>query len=272
MTWRNFCFTLNNYCNEEEDEIYIFFESYCKYGIYGKEVGKEGTKHLQGFFIVKSPMRLTGVIKNFTKRAHLEVCKGNAIQNYNYCWKDNNCVEYGNKELLGQGKRNDIIEFAWKIRESKITELFENFPKEYIKYYKATDRIKFEYDKQLLNKYNDKIVVEVLVGKPGSGKTRYIFDKHGPEKCFKLEDTTNIWFDGYEDEEVFVLDDFYGGIKYSYLLNLLDKYHMRLPIKGGFKVSKWNFIYITWNKNIDEWYGFEDISALKRRINKVTCV
>lgn len=234
MVSRNYCFTQNNYTDVEEKEIYIFFENTCKYGIYGREIGEVNkTPHLQGFFVLLKPIRIKKIIGMFVKRAHLEICRGDAISNFNYCTKDSNYVEYGNKDTQGQGKRNDLKEFVENIKIKNNVELIENYPDKYLKYYKGVDRIRFEYDKLLQNKFDPEIECFALIGKPGIGKTRYIFDKHSPENCFKLEDTSNIWFDGYDGHSVLIIDDFYGGIKYNYLLNLIDKYHMRLPIKGG---------------------------------------
>lgn len=270
MTSRNYCFTLNNYTNEEEKEIYIFFESYCKYGVYGYEIGKiENTPHLQGFFVLKNPARFKKVINDFVKRAHIEKCKGDYISNINYCSKDNKIVEFGNKNELGQGRRNDIKKFVENIKDNSNIYLIENYPVEYLKYYKAVDKIKFEYDKLLLNKFNEKLKVFVIIGWPGTGKTSYVFKKHNPENCFKIEDTETLWFNGYENQNVLIIDDFYGGIKYSYLLNLLDNYYMRLPTKGNFTISKWDYIYITSNKDVETWYNIYDISALKRRITEI---
>lgn len=46
MTARNYLFTINNYSDTEIEEIKKFFETHCKYGIYGKEKGDKGTPHL----------------------------------------------------------------------------------------------------------------------------------------------------------------------------------------------------------------------------------
>lgn len=46
---QNWCFTLNNY-TDEEIEVFKKAARDCSYAIIGKEVGESRTPHLQGFF------------------------------------------------------------------------------------------------------------------------------------------------------------------------------------------------------------------------------
>jgi len=63
-------------------------------------------------------------------------------------------------------------------------------------------------------------------------------EKHGAANVFKIDSFEGqLWFDCYENQEVLLLDDFYGNIRYSYMLNLLDRYTIRLPVKGSYKIS-----------------------------------
>lgn len=55
------CFTLNNYSEEEYDLFCTFGNDYCKYFVMGREVGKEGTPHLQGYFSLKKKKTLEGL-------------------------------------------------------------------------------------------------------------------------------------------------------------------------------------------------------------------
>ena len=56
----NWCFTLNNY---NEEDIKMFDDLECQYLIYGKEKGENGTEHLQGYVQLSSKKRLPGMKK-----------------------------------------------------------------------------------------------------------------------------------------------------------------------------------------------------------------
>ena len=100
--FRNYCYTLNNW-NEEEYKALQTME--CKYQIIGKEKGENGTPHLQGFISFKSA-RSFNAVRKLMKRWHLEPCKGSPEANMKYCKKENDFIEIG--EGPTQGKRNDI--------------------------------------------------------------------------------------------------------------------------------------------------------------------
>lgn len=82
------CFTLNNYTEEECSSIVPILDQNCKYAIVGKEVGAQGTPHLQGYLEFNTKKRPLSVFDN--KRFHFEKAKGNRESNYNYCKKDLN--------------------------------------------------------------------------------------------------------------------------------------------------------------------------------------
>lgn len=85
---RRFCLTLNNWTEEEYRNIKSSFEAKAKNWIIGKEVGDEGTHHLQIYVDFASP-RTYLTIKNMTSsRCHIEQAKGNVQCNWKYCIKD----------------------------------------------------------------------------------------------------------------------------------------------------------------------------------------
>lgn len=113
---KNWCFTLNNYVDEDiqrlsglgvgRDKV-----SYC---IFGKEVGESGTPHLQGFVQFENRVRIAAVKRHVGERAHVEHARvvPAAIQ---YCKKEGSFVEVG--ELSGgSGSRTDLDGFKEAVR------------------------------------------------------------------------------------------------------------------------------------------------------------
>ena len=80
------CFTLNNYTIEDCSSIVLTIRDKCKKAIVGKEVGENGTPHLQGYLELKKKGRPVGIFKN--SRIHFEKSKGDAESNETYCGKD----------------------------------------------------------------------------------------------------------------------------------------------------------------------------------------
>lgn len=98
MTSRNYCWTLNNYTDEEYD--YLVSKELVdelNYHIVAKEVGESGTPHLQGYTVFKNSLRMTGAKKLFrSNKIHLEHRKGTHEEASDYCKKTNEYKEFGN--------------------------------------------------------------------------------------------------------------------------------------------------------------------------------
>jgi hypothetical protein len=112
-TRTRWCLTLNNYTPEEEAQWtnVLNDELVVRYGIFGREVGAEGTPHLQGFVILQQAARLNAVKALFGDRIHAEFTQGTSKQAAEYCKKEGNYSEYGTFPGA-QGKRTDIDEFV----------------------------------------------------------------------------------------------------------------------------------------------------------------
>lgn len=89
-----FCFTLNNY----QELHYALFSNGAiegiKYFIVGKEVGEQGTPHLQGYveFPNNDKLRISAAKSRLERiglpnTIHIEPAKGTAQQNITYCSK-----------------------------------------------------------------------------------------------------------------------------------------------------------------------------------------
>lgn len=68
--------------------------------------------------------------------------------------------------------------------------------------------------------------------------------------------TDNHWFDGYDQQEVMIMDDFRTSwFKFGFLLRLLDVYPFMVEVKGGSAEFNTNTIYITAPKPPQEMYA-----------------
>lgn len=261
-----YCFTLNNWTPEEYLDITTWLTENCHYWVIGKEVGERGTEHLQGYFELKKKKRIVNLRRVLNARAHYEVARGSGKQASDYCKKEHNFVEHG--EMGGQGSRNDLKAVAESLRNgASMADIADQFPTQYIMYNKGIEKWK---DVMKLTKERDfKTRVLVLIGQPGTGKSRLAYDiskTYFQETYYKPR---GDWWDGFtETTECVIVDDFYGWLKYDELLKICDRYPYRVPIKGGYVNFRPKMIIITSNHDIGQWYRFEgyDSAAFRRRI------
>lgn len=136
MGSKNWCFTLNNYSDEDITRLSNLVASEPKvlYIIFGKEVGDSGTPHLQGFLSLQQRMRLGPLKRIVSPRAHLKTAR-NVFASIQYCKKDNDWVEFGTMSP-GQGKRNDIEDFKKAVKEGmfSLRDVREEHSEVYAKY------------------------------------------------------------------------------------------------------------------------------------------
>jgi len=233
--------------------------------VISKEVGELGTPHLQGKITFRRKYRLTA-LKKLHKSAHWDETKANADSLY--AMKVDSEVIF-NVNNTKQGQRNDIHEYVEAIKAGKRDrELIDEFPAQFAKI-QRTDKMRLIIDKEATRAFRN---VEVIVhwGKTGTGKTRIPYDLG----AYKFDDWDNLWWDMYEGEPIIILDEFYGQVKPTWLLNVLDGYQLKLKIKNSFTWAKWTKVYITSNEHPDHWYKSEKIpeevrNAIRRRITQI---
>lgn len=269
---RGFCFTINNYTEDDISTTKELLAS-ATYGIYGLESGSNQTKHIQAYGYWANKISFSS-IKETLPRAHIECAKGDARENKAYCSKEGNYTEYG--LIPQQGKRNDIVAFKDDILAGMDEEeLLDKHTECFAKY----DRF-YQRCRNILLKKQAKLMIQpeviVIEGEPGIGKTHTIYAENESDDVYKMEvgdgSAGSIFWDGYSGENVILIDDFHNNFKLDYMLRLLDKYPMKLNIKGGHTWKCAKKIYITTNINIDKWYpNCPEIHrrALRRRIHKV---
>lgn len=184
-------------------------------------------------------------------------------------------VEYGILPERKQGKRNDIHKLTDKIKKgANLEDIANENPEMILRYGKGIKELIAIREQEKTNTFRH-VETYCIWGDAEAGKTRIIYEKEGYENCFKLDKSKNeVWFDGYNGQNVLIIDDFYGWIEWGHLLNILDGYPLKLQVKGCHTWAKWSKVYITSNKPYTDWYSHisysssrdKDIIPLKRRI------
>lgn len=114
----------------------------------------------------------------------------------------------------------------------------------------------------------------VFWGPTGTGKSHRAWERAGVDAYSKCP-RTKFWC-GYRNETSIVIDEFRGGIDISHLLRWLDRYPVRVEIKGSSKPLMAERYFITSNLHPKYWYpdlDMETYLALERRLEiiEVTC-
>jgi len=270
MTQRNWCFTLNNPSEEEEEHLK---EVEVGYIIFQLESGLNGTSHFQGYVQFKTRRSLLQCKRSLGERCHLEPARGSPDDNVAYCSKLDGQIRgpYVRGEISKPGERRDIQAFVSSVKEAKSdAELVDLHPEHFVRYHKAVDRIRNAF---IVSRSWEMRVV-VYWGPSGVGKTRRAVEEAGPSVYFVSKGDNNqpVWFDGYQGEETVIIDDFYGWLPWTFILRLLDRYPFSVQYKGGFRQFTSRQIFITSNVHPDKWYKNvpnDDITPLLRRINLI---
>ncbi len=259
---RNWCFTINNWTPELYDDV-IALTNY-KYLIMGKEIGeKTKTPHIQGFIVFKYQKTLTQVRRSLP-RAHLTAANGTVGQNVEYCSKDGDYEEWGerpmSKKEQGEAQKN-LYAQAWELaKQGRIEEIPEGIR---VRCYNQIKRI----EKDFLKPCECDTKVVVYWGETGSGKSHKAHMEAGVDGYWKIP-TTKFW-DGYDGQENVVIDEYRGKIDIAHMLRWCDKYPCTVEVKGGATALAVKKMWITSNIHPREWYPDLDeptLQALLRRL------
>lgn len=283
----NWCVTLFTYSEQTIELLQSSFdnERISRAVCQEEKAPETGRLHLQVYVCFKNQKRLSEVKLFFNDNtAHCEKAKGSHQQNYAYCTKEDTAtgefkVSLGEFPDRNQGRRTDLDEVKEEITNGKgISDIAENHFSSFVKYCNGISRAVDLFREKNAPAMFSRCCI-VLWGRTGKGKSSWarqycrahefsLYSK--PPGRFDAPQ----WFDGYDGEQVLLLDDFEPSqVPYRELLVWLDVYKHRVQRKGGMLVATWHTVIITSNQDPRDWYGdrytAEDREPLQRRLDHV---
>lgn len=260
-TIRNAVFTCNNWSEDHIEKLKAL--PHVRYCCFGKEFAPTtGTPHLQGYIQFSTKVRLNSLKKKL-KGFWVEMAHGNLESNQVYTKKGDNFIEWGKPKV--QGKRTDLEKVYNHIREKGSMKKLLNDLNPNLQQIRVAEK-HLQYCEDMIDWKPD---VTYITGKSGTGKSTLARQLAGAEYYRKC--SSDKWFDGYDNQEVIILDDFRDSwMSLSDLLNLLDYGSRRIEYKGGSRWCRAKHIIITSIIPPDCIYRFtgEERHQIDRRITK----
>ena len=239
---------------------------------------KNETLHRHGFLYFQNYVNFHS-IQEVLNLCHIEPIKGDYKSYFEYLEKTPNkgfkSIEWGNPP--SQGKRTDLAEImAMSKALVPLNDIRDTFPAQFIR--NRTNIEKTHYDiltEKYMKTFRNMNVI-YMFGKTGTGKTSYVLKKYNYE-VFRVTNYKHP-FDGYQDEQVILFEEFRDSIPISEMLNYLDGHPTKLKARYQDRVACYTKVYIISNWSFCTLYKKEQKSdkntydAFKRRIHFIGSV
>lgn len=285
MSFRRWCFTVNNYTDEQ---IAALDACECRYLVYGREVAPEtGTPHLQGFVCFAATVRLAAV--RAIVQCHWEPTRGTSAQAATYCKKDGNYTERG--VCPGVVGRTNVLDaaVAWcdvfiveNLRAPTDREVAQEFPIVLVKFRHFMDVIRLRTPipiiRQGIPQPWQNALAQELGGEPDDRSVIFYVDEQGGSgktwfqqwHYSNFPDTTQILGVGKvvdvaftidPDRNVFLINVPRGGMQffqYSIVEQLKDRMVFSTKYMSSMKVMRTNVHVVVF---CNEFPDYEKLSA-----------
>lgn len=238
MTRKQKSFIITQWNTEVSKEGYekIMEKNNIRFIAYGEEVCPSTNKTHHQLFLyfwndISTSKNNLKKIGNFWGEIHCRVAPmlGNFRQNEKYCSKEGTYTKLGDEPQ--QGARGDIVENKNAILEGTITpdDIMLLDPSHYHMYSRTYNDIYAYYMSQQFRTEMTKGIW--YWGETGTGKSHTAFQGYHPKKCYN-KDLNVKWWDNYKQQEICILNEFRGQLKFSELLSLVDKWAKDVPIRN----------------------------------------
>lgn len=220
-------FTVTNY-KVDTDYDAIIAKGQIRWIAVGKEVcPSTGRPHHQCFIYMhnnktKGALSCKKIGDMFgPPTAHTEPMRGSLAENEAYCSKEDSYETYGEKPA--QGTRTDIQEVAQEIISGK--RRADDILIEDTGFFHKYGRTLRELEAVIMRKKWRTEMTQGIwyCGVSGCGKSHKAFEGFNPDTHY-VKNLSEDWWDGYKQQDIVILNEFRGQIKFAELLDLCDKW------------------------------------------------
>lgn len=260
---RGWCWTINNPTGWDTADVEKLIEG-AQYVCYGRETGDTGTPHWQGFCYFQERKSFRQ-LRELLPRAHLEAQRGSCEQAIQYCEKDGDFSEWGQRPRGPKGQKNAWKEVLTLARGGNFQEIEDRYPSIFFRYHAKL----FSFRRP-----ESPIILETLenewwYGPTGSGKSKSLWLRYPNH----FQKPLNKWWDGYTGEETVAIEEWSpkNEVTASFLKIWADRYPFSAEIKGGTlqKIRPLRIIVLSNYKPEECFSNEQDLLPIRRRFKVV---
>lgn len=183
-----------------------------------------------------------------------------------------------------QGRRTDVESMQAKLEAGATPQEIAYGDFDHWKYqHKAIDKYYLYVQEKRTPNWRT-VTCECIWGDAGSGKSRKaeaeaVQRGGGFYRPIINSATGKVWWDGYTGQKNIIFDDFYGQIKFNWMLRLTDGYKLLVEPKGGSVYAQWTHVTFTSNVHPSKWWsGYQciinagaekSVDGFRRRLKRI---
>lgn len=250
------------------------FDKYCgrlsyAYATGQLEEGEEKTPHYHAYIETEKAIYFKDVKKAYP-RAHIDMVKDkeaamayvikptgpfeHADGTIKYSTRVDGPWEFGKKKE--PGARSDLKKLVDKIKKGiTLKQIAEEDGPAVVRNFRGLQFVRSLFQPSTVRR---NLTIVVIFGPTNCEKSRAPFVFH--PGAYRYLDTKEGWFDGYDGQETVVFEDFECNTPYRQLLQMLDPYPVRRPVKCGF--VEFNSTRIVFTANDPPWLWYMETKKL----------